>query len=334
MLEIKDISKHCGRKVAIYGGTIWGEIAFDYLIRHGYDIVAVCDLRLFGNAFRDRVIEPPEAVLDHTDAAIVVCATHGFHSMCDYLEEHGIIVAYHMGSIIQKTDFTRVHAWDVYTQDYMMGRYMHFVNEYLELVGGMLEFTQLGISVNSMCNLKCKFCNYAVPYTKNENFDRELQIEQIGKLLDAADRFYKVGVIGGEVFLSSDMHRVVNCLARSNKVDMVEVRTNSTIIPSGENLRCLSQPKVRLVLDDYGELSTERDELIRLCEQKQIDHAVMSSDYWYDFSDFSPQGYSDEEKRKTFRSCMFSSCYVLYDTVLTRCISLYAAALTGKIPNI
>jgi len=107
----------------------------------------------------------------------------------------------------------------------------------LDYKGPLLR--RLVIHLTSQCNLKCKHCYIS-------NFENELTIPVIDKILDDSDRVnvMNFSITGGEPFLNPESlkHIVFGCLKKGIRIE--NVFSNGLLLEKNENL-------VRLIKDNF-----------------------------------------------------------------------------------
>lgn len=119
--------------------------------------------------------------------------------------------------------------------------------------------SRIAVSVTNQCSLKCRDCNNLMPYCKEKfAIDVEEQIRDLEKLLYYVDGIINVEVIGGEPFVYRQLPKLLQYLCDMPKIKFIEVTSNGTILPSSEVLELLKNPKICVLLSDYGKVNSER----------------------------------------------------------------------------
>lgn len=119
--------------------------------------------------------------------------------------------------------------------------------------------SRIAVSVTNQCSLKCRDCNNLMPYCKEKfTIDIEDQIKDLEKLLYYVDGIVNVEVIGGEPFVYKQLSKLLEYLCNESKVKFVEITSNGTVVPSEEVLGLLANPKVCVLLSDYGKINAEK----------------------------------------------------------------------------
>jgi organic radical activating enzyme len=147
-------------------------------------------------------------------------------------------------------------------------------------------------------------------------------------LTKSVERFFNclkkpVGIVtisGGEPLLYPHLSQFVDFLQQnySEKVKMIEIITNGTIIPDKKLTKSLeSFDKVNILLDNYGEkLSPNVPEIRQILESSLIQYRLRNYTLedswcggWIDVSDFSEKHREDAETAAIFRKCAFNNVY-------------------------
>ncbi len=132
--------------------------------------------------------------------------------------------------------------------------------------------SRVAVSVTNQCSLKCRDCNNLMPYCKEKfTIDVKEQIRDLEKLLYYADGIINVEVIGGEPFVYRQLPELLQYLCDMPKIKFIEITSNGTILPSKEILELLKNPKVCVLLSDYGKVNSEKaNRTYRYLKQNQI----------------------------------------------------------------
>lgn len=124
---------------------------------------------------------------------------------------------------------------------------------------GKFYISRIAVSVTNQCSLKCRDCNNLMPYCKEKFIiDVEEQIRDLKKLLYYVDGIINVEVIGGEPFVYRQLPELLKYLCNEPKIKFIEITSNGTIVPPEEVLSWLANPKVCVLLSDYGKINSEK----------------------------------------------------------------------------
>jgi hypothetical protein len=157
--------------------------------------------------------------------------------------------------------------------------------------------------------------------TSLSQFKQELDI-----LLKAVDSIGTVLLVGGEPFLHSELPEIVAYAAGKEKVGLVDVVTNCTIIPSRELIDAARAygEKVFFGLSNYSSNPAltsmlKRSEIIYILKENGIKHTLDTGDaQWFRY-DLQECAYSEEQMQKVFTACQWHHCLYILDGILTIC---------------
>ncbi|GHV26903.1 hypothetical protein FACS1894167_01000 [Synergistales bacterium] len=174
------------------------------------------------------------------------------------------------------------------------------------------------VCVTTRCTLKCVDCTQRNTFYRSGKYaavpeDSKLEniSASIGKVLAAIDGVVIMRIMGGEVLLWPPLPQLLDEILASDKVFVLDVVTNGTLIPSGELLKRLKNKKAKVSISDYGVISSKKDALIELFRENGVRFDVAFDDGkagWrriYKAKDGPelPRGRTDEELGKIFKLC-------------------------------
>lgn len=321
-------------EVIVYGGTIWGKNVYQQLKAHGVKVVAILDKYQCGEAYEDIVIQNPEEIKKYHNTPVIICATRGFRSMCDFVESAGYTEAYHAAVILNEVDWENIHEWDVYAKDEMIGKYMKYVGDYMGEGLDKIELGEFNVIVTDLCNLKCDQCLARCPDITNGKFHpMDELIGSFKKFLSPIHCLYKIIICGGEPLMHPELYKLIRFAIEQDKIKRIEVLTNATIIPQKENLKSMVNEKVRLVFDDYSLPQQKISELETLCENEGILYSVKKLEYWHDLTLMNDQNYTRDDLEQLYRECTESQNYTLVDNKIVNCYRTFVDRQCGDWPE-
>lgn len=191
------------------------------------------------------------------------------------------------------------------------------------------------LPVTQKCNLRCKKCVFMMPYFEHPvDFNVEDCIKYMRKLFEAVDAIQIFRILGGEPFLYKDLAPIISEAVSCSKVKTVEIVTNGTIVPNENLISVLQNPKLKIQISDYGELSRNKEKIKDLCKKNNIACVIRGSDEknWFDAGDLHFRGRSQKELKKQFKKCG-EICRSLHDGKLYFCPRASFGTKLG-IPNI
>lgn len=177
------------------------------------------------------------------------------------------------------------------------------------------------LPVTQKCNLRCKHCVFMMPYFENPvDFELDKTLKYMDKLFDSVDAIQIFRILGGEPFLYADLKMVVQHAIDCPKVKTVEIVTNGTLVPRQDIIETLKNPKLKVQISDYGDLSRNKENIKKLCDENEITCVLRGSDEknWFDPGDLHFRGRSKKELKKQFKHCG-EICRNLHDGKLYFC---------------
>lgn len=166
--------------------------------------------------------------------------------------------------------------------------------------------------INTICTLKCKRCITLTPYHKNpRNFSLKNISEDIDRFFEIYEWIDHFDIEGGESFLHPELHLIVNkAFQYKEHFKRLHILTNATVLPNQLTLESLRNKDVFIIIDDYGNLSDKKKELVEILISNNIEYRIdkyygsnQYYDGWIDFGDMQDRKYSKEALLNVFKSC-------------------------------
>lgn len=305
-VERPDFLKLSGNLV-IYGAEFQGLLAAHLLKKQGVDILCFCDRKIEKQGtvyYGIPVISPEEMKKKYPDAAVVV-TPYGVRSVIDYLRNElqykNIITPFPLFLEFDSGDFDRLPelpAW--YHPEALAYHVEMFLMKCLD-VHTDLDFFAVAVSVTEKCSLRCRNCTSLMPcYENPQDFKFEDVFNDILNLIKGK-KFHRILLEGGEPFLWKPFPRLLNALCQRDEIMNIIPITNGTIIPYGELLTALKNPKITVRISDYGSF-TKTKELKKVFSENNINHMLVLQS-WYELASFSRLPKSEREVKKNIDSC-------------------------------
>lgn len=182
--------------------------------------------------------------------------------------------------------------------------------------------TSIGVQiVNTICTLNCKRCITKTPYHKNPaNYkfeDLSLEIDAFFNIYESVDHF---DLEGGETLLHPDLDKIIQkALSYKHQYKTLNILTNGTIVPSEAVMAACKDEPIFFIIDDYGDLSFNKEQVIETLEAHQIAYRIDTyfgeDQYyggWIDFGDMSYKNYTADELNHVFENCRSGKCGAPY----------------------
>ncbi|SMC83716.1 radical SAM protein [Papillibacter cinnamivorans] len=160
--------------------------------------------------------------------------------------------------------------------------------------------------VTTRCTLRCEKCaNLMQWYRRPEDVECPDLIRYFNRLVSVVDYTVAFTFLGGEPLLYPRLGELLEHAVYCDKIGIVKVTTNGTILPTEERLLAiLAHPKVFVEISDYGDLSRRKSELISLFEKRRIRYVFFrAQENWYDFGGMEFRAREETALRKQFALC-------------------------------
>lgn len=179
----------------------------------------------------------------------------------------------------------------------------------------------MNLVVTTKCTLRCKDCLHLIPYHKcPEDVPYEEIEENIRKLVKFVDIIGTVTVLGGEPFVYKEIASVLKLLIRTKKVKRIVVTTNGTIVPSEKVLEVLSNPKIFVIVSNYGTVSRNVEQLKKAFKEYRVKYFAEPYHDWLDAGGRERRGYSAEKMQNMFDHCDNAfNCASFYKSIFVSC---------------
>lgn len=320
-------------ELIVYGASVYGEIAFYTLRALGIMPDYFCDRAIDKDSyFGVKVIRPQELDI-HKNAIIIIASSDYFQEIRRQLNDMGCKNLYNMNYLLEiKIDVRELsaRAADFYDKK----------EAYIEIANAedgeeYLNFPRVQFVVTSACSLKCRDCISLMQYYERPgNSDIELYKSGFDRLVNCVSNIFDLRILGGEPFINRDMYKIIEWYHDSDKIKMISVFTNGTIIPNGNCMDQLKREKVRVHISDYG---FNREKILKLeaaFDEKGIKYYVQPYDFWQDAGNLLKRNYSEERKTYLFERCYERECFSYFDGKLYHCPRAAHGINIGAMPDI
>ncbi|MBF0445501.1 MAG: 4Fe-4S cluster-binding domain-containing protein [Magnetococcales bacterium] len=191
------------------------------------------------------------------------------------------------------------------------------------------------VIITERCSLRCQDCSNLMQYYETPKDcdinEVNLAIEGLCEVVDDINEFR---IIGGEPFLNKNMWQVCNALAKQPKVRKVIIYTNGAIVPKGENLACLKDDKILVLVTDYGPLTRKTATVIEIFKANGIAHYVQPAQNWTQCSNLVKHNRTVKEQTAVFTRCCAKNLFTLSAGKFFRCPFIANADRLGATPDI
>ena len=203
-----------------------------------------------------------------------------------------------------------------------------------------LEIPQVEACITTKCTLRCIDCvnlntHYYIPKYNKTPDDSNIDdiIENLKLFLKKINNLAHLIIIGGEPFMHKELCKLVNFASANKKIHFINIYTNGTLIPTGDNLNCLKNIKVDVQINDYGSISTKKNELIETLKNEDIKFTFHDKDSgdarWVDGGDIYCRNRTIDELKDAFAHCGARPCKHILNDKLYGCPRLAHAYNLG-----
>lgn len=191
-----------------------------------------------------------------------------------------------------------------------------------------LIMAKLIVVLGTKCSLRCKECNNLMPhFSPQRDLDLECILNSLKIILDKTEKMLCCELIGGEPFLSNNLHRVMQFLIESKKVGQIEIITNGKTMPDDAVIPLLKNRKVKVLISDY-EPVVDKEKIIDLLEKNTIYYQILKMGNWISSGGVEKRFRTRIQLEKYYRECPSGYyCKTLYGDKIFACAragSLYA----------
>ena len=329
--------------IVVFGAGALGAMAARLLEKKGVKIICFADSnpKKQGTEYLGYpVISPEEMKERYFDAAILI-TPYNVRSAHETIQDMGFRTI--LPSLFLFLEFETDDIKDVLpllsltenNLDAPMVSYMRRQAEFFCLGFGALK--HLDIIVTERCTLRCKECSFFMPYYKEpRDFDWQELKKSLNRLLELAS-FYRIDILGGELFLYKQLPELLELLILSPRVQKISLLSNATIIPNKRTQELLRNRKIVVRLSDYGKNSYRINDLADLFNREKINFYVRRPDSWQSLTEICPPNIRSEKQIQDIyvNCCSFNGAAVLSNGILYRCPFASNAEKLGIIsPNI
>lgn len=319
--DIKRFSEEIYKKpVILFGAKAIGQVTNTMLKKMGINVQGFADndIHMQGKQIDEVVVYSPEQIAEYfPDGLIVICRLFG--GTQKEIEEQLIGLGY--SQIIS----CLVIWYAAKTKKSLTESFMA-VHSRNPLFLPSVEF-----EVTECCSLRCAECANLSPYfSKPQHYDTALIIEGMKQLAECTGGIGRVVIIGGEPFLHPELGKICKAAAAMDKVISVHIVTNGTIVPSPALLQDLAESLTYIAISDYGELSTQKEALVKALETYQIPYEIRGQGKWWRTFG-KPQDFmrTEEENQRIFESCPYRKCLSVLNGEFRLCPRSNFAARLG-----
>lgn len=321
--------------VVIFGVGIVGEVMFYACKDAGIEVQCFCDNNINKTSSLKcgiEVVHTPSLKYKFGDAIFLISSAD-IKDVISQLDKLGFRKWHDCGFLLKGFDLSK-HQYSAPPDfaEYAVSTCILCHDSYLN--PEKLFMRSVDIIITERCSLKCKDCsNLMQYYMKPSDCGTDDIMKTIDQFLLVVDEVNEFRVIGGEPFMNKNWPEIIKKLNAEKKVRKVVIYTNGTISPSVDNLDCLSNRKVLVLITDYGKLSRNIGKMSELFDRNGIAYYVQKAHGWTNCSAITPHQRSVEEQCNLFAECCARNTCTLSDGKLFRCPFAANAARLHALPD-
>lgn len=323
-----------GNPVILYGAAMYGELAFNALCALGIPVFAFCDRVQAGRTFLDKPVLSPEQLRAYPNAHVLICATKGFSGIMHYLESLSWGKYYDIADLLPHIEYEKLppYCQALPYRDLMEKYAFYLPTEKTDQA--RLDLSFVALSITERCTLKCKKCSVLAPYYKHPHDDSFDEIyDPFQRFLSCVDSIAELQIGGGEPLMHKELAQILVWCLEQEKVKEISIFTNSTILPNESLTKVLMNPKIKLLLDDYGALSRKLPNIVQLCDERGIRYLIQKFERWDDLGDYSDKHETEGQLIEKFKYCSFGNVMSFMKGKLYRCTTAARIADLQIVPD-
>lgn len=207
-------------------------------------------------------------------------------------------------------------------------------HQYLKM-SDKIFLKSIDLEITEKCSMRCRDCSNLMQYYKNpKNYSARELIDSIDTLLKYIDVIYEIRVLGGEPFMHSEIHRIIERLISYQNVYRIVIYTNATIMPTEEMWDVFENEKVEFEMTDYGKLSRNFFNIEQELDKRKIVYEIIEMKGWTQCSSIIKHGRGQEEVEKIYKECCAKNLVTLLDGKIYKCPYMANAMNLKAIPTV
>ena len=321
--------------VIIFGAGIVGEVLFHACVNAGIRVECFCDNNINKTKTTKcniNVVHTLNLKAKYKDAVFLISAAD-IKDVAEQLHVLGYSKWYAGGPLLSKFDLSQ-HQFSAPIDfvEYAVGTCLLCHDSYL--TPDKLFVRSVDIVITERCSLKCRDCSNLMQYYKKpEDSSVEELLRAIDSFCTIIDKVNEFRVIGGEPFLNRGIHLILKRLIDEPKVKNIVIYTNGTIVPKDEQIECLRNDKILILITDYGALSRKLNSLTEIFLRNNIVFYKQKAQGWTDCAGLKRHFRSFEQQKRIFTNCCAKNTITLSKGKLYRCPFSANAARLSAVPN-
>ena len=213
----------------------------------------------------------------------------------------------------------------------------NYLDQKISSMEGKEIFACVQLVLTTYCTLNCKECFAGRTHCKkSEHFNFEHIKKELDAFLECIDECIELELIGGEVFLNPDLKEIIQYCLCQDKVEMVQLTSNGTVLPSPDLLQLMKNQKIVVAISEYSNVNYKKIE--NILNKEGINWYgiktkwVPMPDYEKNKQQYSDYGYNQSLLELAYYRCRNKyTCYAIIDNKLYICYRTAMLDYTGEI---
>ena len=320
--------------VIIFGASMAGEVIFYRCQELGIRVLAFCDnnIKKTGRDYCGIPVVHTKELIAHFGDVNLLIAVADIEDIIIQVERLNY-THWYPGNIFLKTvnTFHHVYSGPAEYVDYVVKTCIHCQDNYIQ--PDRLFLRSVDVIITERCSLKCAHCSNLMQYYEHpQNCETTQILESIAILCSVVDEINEFRVIGGEPFMNKEIHIITRALVDESKVHNVVIYTNGTILPKPEQIQGMNDPKVMVLITDYGALSKNLEPLVQSLSAAGIRYFVDNAGGWTDCAKIEKHNRPADDLKALFTECCAKNTFTLSDDKFFRCPFSANLERLGQIP--
>lgn len=308
------------RMIVLFGGGIYGELVLRVINElYGGEVGAVVDNKMRELPWTTLPVMRSADLSQFHNADIIICGAGSFENIyniiqksvddtCEVFDAIKILEDFKSGVEKQIVSVENHFIYGNIDLDTLIEKYRFCAgiqNQYHH----RLIFPYCVLCITTKCSLRCKDCAaFITEYRSQEEYSLAYIKNTFGKVIDAVDEIQELELMGGEPLLHTEFNYILEWCLNQRKISAVKIITNGTIMPKEDTWKLMSNPKVKLVVDDYGKLSKCYQELLIYAQKHNVRCEEQKLQTWYGLKPIVKKQISREKHMQIFKDCYFRNC--------------------------
>ncbi len=317
---IRKLKENDGQ-IVIFGAGFVGELTRLALAEHGIECAYFADNNpeKEGHCLRGVPIVLPESLPERLPDAVFLIATIAVDLITHQLSGLGYSTFWDPVELIRQFEWRKAE-WSTPHAIVERAISLYDFSSAARTGSDKCYVKSLDAVLTEKCSLRCKDCaNLMQYYEKPADCNQAELWHSLDRFMASIDRIFELRILGGEPLLMKNFHESIRHFLTYKNCDYLIVYTNGTIVPKGENLECLKDPRILVSISDYGPISRNLQNLCDTFQENGIIHLTSVQTRWQDCGDIILRKRSREQLQKVFEECCANDAFTLLHGKLYRC---------------